>query len=247
MSRLKNILFLDIETVSQHPNFNELDERGQSLWKQKIGYLARQDEREWTTEDYARSYGDRAAIYAEFGKVIVISAGVIVERPNEPMVLRIKSFYGHDERVLLEEFAELLNTKFNNPAVHILCGHNVREFDVPWLCRRMTIHGIPLPALLDIHGKKPWEVRHIADTLELWKFGDYKHFTSLDLLAYILGIPSPKGDLDGSKVGVTYWKEEDLGKIRDYCELDVFTVAQVYLKLTGKEVLPGNNFIRADA
>lgn len=240
---LQHILFLDVETVSQQPELEKLDVRGQLLWQQKIGFMARRDEHEWSFDEYAKSYSERAAIYAEFGKVIVISAGIIVENENLDPTLRIKSFYGTDEKVILQKFANVLHKNFSDPNLHVLCGHNVREFDLPYLCRRFAVHGIPLPTLLNIAGKKPWEVKYVCDTLEQWKFGDHKNFTSLDLLAFTLGISSPKDALDGSKVGKTFWDENDLEKIRHYCEKDVETVAQVYLRLNNMEILTPEQII----
>lgn len=237
MTSLNHILFLDVETVSQHQAFDQLDARGKHLWQQKIGFLARRDDHEWAEEDYAMTYTDKAAIYAEFGKVIVISAGIIHQHDNSAPVLRIKSFYGHDEREVLSQFASILDKNFNDPNQHILCGHNIREFDVPYLCRRMTTHQIPLPVLFNITGKKPWEVKYIADTLELWKFGDHKNYTSLDLLSHTLGIASPKDEMDGSMVGKYYWEQQALDEIKKYCEKDVVTVAQVYLRLNNLPLL----------
>lgn len=230
MTPLHHILFLDVETVAQHPEFNQLDSRGRSLWQQKIGFMARRDDHAWQDEEYAQSYKDKAAIYAEFGKVIVISAGIIHQGDGGP-TLRIKSFYGHDEREVLMQFAAVLEKNFHDPNQHILCGHNIREFDIPYLCRRMAASQIPLPTLFNITGKKPWEVKYIADTLELWKFGDHKNYTSLDLLSHTLGLPSPKDEMDGSMVGHYYWEKGALEEIKKYCEKDVVTVAQVYLRL----------------
>lgn len=236
MTSLNHILFLDVETVSQHPTFDLLEERTRSLWQQKIGFMARRDDHEWQEADYAQTYVDKAAIYAEFGKVIVISAGIIHQQENVP-ALRIKSFYGHDEAEVLMQFASVLDRNFNDPNLHILCGHNIREFDIPYLCRRMTAHQIPLPVLFNITGKKPWEVKYIADTLELWKFGDHKNYTSLDLLSHTLGIASPKDEMDGSLVGKYYWEQQALEEIKKYCEKDVVTVAQVYLRLLNLPLL----------
>ncbi len=236
MNDLQNILFLDIETVSHHPDYRTLDPQGQRHWQHKTRFIAKRDDHEWTEEDFANSYSERAAIYAEFGKVIVISAGIISQTPDGP-TLRIKSFYGQDEKQVLTDFVHVLEKKFNNPNSHKLCGHNIREFDIPYLCRRMTIHQIPLPSLFNIAGKKPWEVKYLVDTLEMWKFGDYKNFTSLDLLTYTLDIPSPKNDMDGAKVGHAFWREDKLEDIRKYCERDVLAVAQVYFRLHNKVLL----------
>ncbi len=237
MASMQHILFLDVETVSQFPSFDGLDERGQQLWKQKIAFMARRDDHDWTVEDFAKSYHEKAAIYAEFGKVIVISAGIITHADDGSPTLRMKSFYGHDEKEVLESFSAVLRKNFNDPNMSVLCGHNIREFDIPYLCRRMTIHNLELPTLFNISGKKPWEVKCMCDTLELWKYGDHKNYTSLDLLSYSLGIPSPKENLDGSKVGQCYWEENDLEKIKQYCERDVVTVAQVYLRLQNQKLL----------
>jgi predicted PolB exonuclease-like 3'-5' exonuclease len=243
MSYLQHLLFLDIETVSQHRHFDALDDRGRKLWQQKIGYMARRDDHVWEDEEFAQSYTDKAAIYAEFGKVIVISAGIIGQADASGPALRIKSFYGHDEKEILMQFSHVLEKNFNDPNLHVLCGHNIREFDIPYLCRRMTINQVPLPGLFNITGKKPWEVKYIADTLELWKYGDHKNYTSLDLLAYTLGIPSPKEGLDGSKVGHAYWHDDQLEQIRAYCERDVVTVAQVYLRLNQLPLLEDHQVV----
>ncbi len=243
MTSLQHILFLDVETVSQQSGFEELNDQGQKLWKQKISYMARRDDREWVTEDYAQSYKERAAIFAEFGKVIVISAGIITLADDSIQTLRIKSFYGDDEKEVLQSFAAILQKNFHDPNLHILCGHNIREFDLPYLCRRFAVHAINLPPLLHIAGKKPWEIKYLADTLELWKFGDHKNFSSLDLLAFTLGIDSPKENLDGSKVGYTYWIEKDIEKIKEYCERDVVTVAQVYLRLQNQPILSESQIV----
>ncbi len=236
MQPLHHILFLDVETVSQYSVFDQMDPRGKSLWQQKIGFMARRDDHAWEDQDYAQSYQEKAAIYAEFGKVIVISAGIIHQGETGP-TLRIKSFYGDDEHEVLTEFAGVLEKNFHDPNQHILCGHNIREFDIPYLCRRMTATQIPLPTLFNITGKKPWEVKYIADTLELWKFGDHKNYTSLDLLSHTLGIPSPKDEMDGSMVGHFYWEQHALEEIKKYCEKDVVTVAQVYLRLLNLPLL----------
>ena len=182
----------------------------------------------------ADSLYPRAGIYAEFGKIICISVGYLVQEGTAHH-LRKKSFYGDDERVLLEEFAELLNKHFSKPDSR-LCAHNGKEFDFPWLSRRMIINNIPLPAILDTAGRKPWEVNHL-DTMEMWKFGDYKSYTPLNLLTYILGIPSPKDDIDGSQVYSVYYHERDLPRIVKYCEKDVEALVKVFLRLKGVGVV----------
>lgn len=221
---LSNILFLDIETVPAFPSFSEAPEELQALWERKALQLKKADE---TPSDLYH----RAGIYAEFGKIICISCGMFTSDGR----FRIKSFYGHDEHELLTEFAALCNRSFYKTDRY-LCAHNGKEFDFPYLSRRMLINGIPLPAILNTPGKKPWEVNHL-DTQELWKFGDYKSFTSLNLLATIFGIPTPKDDIDGSKVWEVYWMEHNLPRIVTYCQKDTLTVAQIFLRFRGEPLL----------
>ena len=106
----------------------------------------------------------------------------------------------------------------------------------------MVIHGIELPRVLNLFGKKPWEVPHL-DTLQLWKFGDFKHYTSLSLLTEILGIPSPKDDIDGSDVAQVYYKEKNLARIVRYCEKDVLSLAQVILRFLSKPLLKEDQIV----
>jgi DNA polymerase elongation subunit (family B) len=242
--QLDQVLFLDIETVSGEPHFSGLPVEMQGFWQQKGGRFARYEGHDWTDDVASAIYERKAAIFAEFGRVIVISAGFIYQG-EAGLAMKIKSFAHRDERSLLLEFKELLESHFHDPNVHYLCGHNIREFDVPYLCRRMVIHGIELPGILDVTGKKPWETQHFIDTMELWKFGDYKSFTSLALLAHILGVPTPKDDIDGSDVGRVYWEEHDLDRICIYCEKDVATVAQI-LKFRGLPLIPYARIMTVD-
>jgi uncharacterized protein YprB with RNaseH-like and TPR domain len=223
--RLENVLFLDIETVPAAPGFEELPDKMKKLWEKKAEHLKRND-----PEITADQLYERAGIYAEFGKIICISCGLVNGKE-----FRMKSFYGDDERILLEEFAQMLNKHYDTDR-YLLCAHNGKEFDFPYIARRMLINGIKLPHILDTAGKKPWEVRHL-DTLELWKFGDYKHYTTLELLASIFDIPTPKDDIDGSMVGYVYWKEKDLDRIVTYCQKDVITVAQLLNRYMGHPLI----------
>ena len=221
---MEHILFLDIETVSTVEFYEQLDVRMQQLWAKKVEKL------KLTEEQSPEQYYKNAGIYAEFGKVICISVAYL--KHNE---LRIKSFYDKDEKTLLQNFADLLHKHFSKNH-HRLCAHNGKEFDFPYLCRRMLINGVPIPDILNVSGKKPWETRFL-DTLELWKFGDYKHYTSLDLLAAIFDIPSPKENEDGSMIYELYWQQNDYQRIKSYCEKDVLTVVQLFLRYQGKELL----------
>jgi predicted PolB exonuclease-like 3'-5' exonuclease len=223
---LNHILFLDIETVPEEAHFHSLDDEMKTLWEHKTQYQRKDD---FSPEEFY----DRAGIWAEFGKIVCVSVGYFVVK-GDIRNFRVTSFFG-DEKKILRDFNNLLNNHFNQ-AQHILCGHNAKEFDIPFLARRMIINQIPIPNKLNLFGKKPWEIPHL-DTLELWKFGDYKHFTSLKLMCKILGIPSSKGDIDGSQVGHVYYIEKDIDRIVTYCEKDTIAVAQIFLRLRREDLL----------
>jgi hypothetical protein len=222
---LENILFLDIETVPSFPDFEQLPAKFQELWKKKAARLNYGDEERTPAELYPQ-----AGIYAEFGKIVCVSCGFM-----NGSEFRIKSFYGDEEKILLEELAQMLVRYYNHPD-SLLCAHNGKEFDFPYIARRMLINGIALPPILDLAGKKPWEVK-LLDTLELWKFGDYKHYTSLELLAAIFNIPTPKDDINGSDVARVYWEEKDLERIVTYCQKDVLTTLQLFRRYQGLPLL----------
>ena len=230
--KIKNVLFLDIETVPCSPKFKDLDVTFQTLWTEKTAW---QRKEEYTPAEF---YKLKAGVMAEFAKIICISVGYLFINKGENN-FRIKSFYGDDEKQIITDFNELLNSQFNKKQ-HQLCAHNGKEFDFPFIARRTLINGIKLPALLDIAGKKPWEVNHL-DTMELWKFGDYKHYTSIKLLAALFNIPTPKDDIDGSQVAGVYWKDKNLERIKKYCQKDTLTVAQLLLKYKGEELISENN------
>ena len=224
--KLDHILFLDIETVPEHEHYHTLDAELQGLWETKTQYQ-RKDEIDPET------FYERAGIWAEFGKIVCISVGYFTLKADIRN-FRVTSFFGEEKKILLD-FANLLNNRFGQ-AQHLLCGHNAKEFDIPFIARRMIIHQVALPAKLNLFGKKLWEIPHL-DTLELWKFGDYKHFTSLKLLTKILGIPSPKGDIDGSQVAQVYYVEKDIDRIVTYCEKDTIAVAQLFLRFRREDLL----------
>jgi DNA polymerase elongation subunit (family B) len=228
---IRDIIFLDIETVPQVAIFDELPVKLQELWDKKS--------LQFRSDDQTASQAfERAGIYAEFGKIVCISVGVFTKE-KDPFGFRLKSYFGKDEKTILESFAGML-TKYSEGRNLFLCAHNGKEFDFPYIARRMLINGISLPILLDNAGKRPWEIKHL-DTMELWKFGDYKHYTSLDLLTTIFGIPSPKGDMDGSKVGKVYWEEGDVERIAKYCQNDVLAIAQLMLRYKGMPLIPEEN------
>ncbi len=228
---IPNVLFLDIETVSGKKEYSALSDRMQKLWKKKCRVVLRRPVGELLSdEEISETYADRAGIFAEFGKIVCISVGYWNNRSKE---FRTKSFYGDDERLLLEEFSVILDKHFNNPQQHFICGHNIKEFDIPYTCRRLIINGMSLPSMIRVDGKKPWELTHFLDTMTVWKFGDFKNYTSLDLLAAVFDVDTPKDDIDGSMVGRVYYEEGDLKRIARYCEKDVVTVARVLQCMKG--------------
>jgi 3'-5' exonuclease len=227
---LEKVLFLDIETVPMVSDFDLLPDIFKKQWVRKAERIKQEE------NDTPDKLFNRAGIYAEFGKIICISVGYLNSKE-----FRIKSFYGDDEYELLKEFADMLSRHYN-PKDHLLCAHNGKEFDYPFIARRMLINGLRLPDIINIAGKKPWEVSHL-DTMELWKFGDYKNYTSLDLLATIFGIPTPKDDIDGSMVAEVYYNEKNLDRIVRYCQRDTLTVAQLMLCYTGKPMIKEENII----
>jgi len=227
---IENILFLDIETVPMMADYNQLPDNFKNHWNKKSEQLIRYDQTLTEDQKLPQKMFERAGIYAEFGKIICISTGIVKNQ-----TLWIKSYSSDNEVQLLTEFAGMLN-KANEKRIQYLCAHNGKEFDYPYLIRRMLINNIPVPSMLDISGKKPWEVNHF-DTMELWKFGDYKNFTSLDLLSTIFSLPSPKDDINGSDVGRVYWIDKDLPRITQYCQKDVVTIVNLFLKFQGKPII----------
>ena len=223
----ENILFLDIETVPEVENYSDLSEEKQELFDLKTQY---QRKDEITPSEFY----ERAGIWAEFGKIVCISVGFFSNFNSTSRAFRVTSFFGEEVKIL-NDFKNLLKNHFNKPQ-HLLCGHNGKEFDFPYIARRMIIHQIALPEKLNLFGKKPWEIPHL-DTMELWKFGDYKHYTSLKLLTSILKIPSPKDDISGSEVGEVYYKEENIDRIVRYCEKDTVAVAQLLLRFNNEPLM----------
>jgi 3'-5' exonuclease len=224
---LRDIIFIDIETVPQYTSFQVMPERFQQFWDKKSSYFRKED------QDAGQAY-ERAGIYSEFGKIICISAGVFTKE-KQPQGFRIKSYFDSEEKDVLTGFSSMLEKYLDGRNIY-LCAHNGKEFDFPYISRRMLVNGLKLPAILDMSGKKPWEIKHL-DTMELWKFGDYKHYTSLDLLTAIFNIPSPKNDMDGSMVAKVYWEDKNIERIAEYCQNDVLAIAQLMLRYKGMELL----------
>ena len=222
-----NILFLDIETAPLVYKYSELQEPFKKLWDLKYQY---------NKEVSAEQQYSKAGIFAEFAKVICICVGYFNGKE-----FRLKSFYGHDEKILLNDFKEMLEKHYDKKEDR-LCAHNGKEFDFPFLCRRFLINGIGLPAILDLQNKKPWDVPHL-DTMEMWKFGDYKNYTSLNLLAAVFGIPTPKDDIDGSQVSRVYYEEKNLERIKTYCQKDVVTLAKLYLKMKAEQAFKDEQIV----
>ncbi len=228
MEEFKHVLFIDIETVPCEADYSDLSEGLQKEWKRKAKFIKADNDAD---TDPAALFADKAGVYSEFAKVVCIGFGSLHKHENSWQI-RLKSLTNDNEKVLLRDFCDMLERFANYHPDFRFCGHNIKEFDIPFLCRRLIINAMPLPASMQLSARKPWEVSHL-DTLELWRFGDYKHYTSLVLLAEVLGIPSPKDDLDGSMVAPVFWKEKNLPRIAKYCLQDVLTTAKVFLKLKG--------------
>jgi 3'-5' exonuclease len=235
MIKPENLLLIDIETVPLYKNYQQLNEKLQRLWDKKSLTLDKDN------LNTAATFSEKAGIYAEFGKIVCIGLGYFV-KTNTHYSLKVKTLAGHDEKKLLEDFRQVCNKFFKHPEKQF-CGHNIREFDIPYICRRLFINQIRLPEILmDLQNKKPWE-NPMLDTLQFWKFGEYKNFTSVDLLSTILDIESPKDDIDGSEVANVYWKENDLDRIVRYCNKDVVTVAQILMRLNAMPLLNENEIV----
>lgn len=226
--QFEKILFLDIETVPQAYQFEQLDEKSKALFETKNRFQISPE------KSIEQIFEERGGILAEFGKIVCISVGMLHEG-SQGKSIRLKSYYHDDEETLLKQFKRLLDDHYNTQ-YHVLCGHNSKEFDIPYICRRMLINGIALPSILQIAGKKPWEINHI-DTMELWKFGDYKSYTSLSLLCHVMNIPTPKDDISGADVARVYYEENDLQRIMVYCEKDVVALIQLFLRLQGEPLV----------
>lgn len=225
--KLENILFIDIETVPIQYSYKELNQSEKELWDKKWFYIK---------DSTAEEHYSKAGIYAEFAKVICIGLGFISEGK-----FRTKTISGDNEKEILSEFSKLLHEYFNTKE-NYLCAHNGKEFDYPFLCRRMLVNKMPLPKIMQLQGLKPWEVKHL-DTMEMWRFGDVKNFTSLNLLAHIFNIPSPKDDIDGSQIAKVYYEDKNIERIKSYCIKDVITLARIYQSLKGLDVIKDNDII----
>lgn len=230
---IEDVLFIDIETIPIAPEYNGLNEKWKQLWEHKI-------QNQINADEPAEVLYDRAGIYAEFGRIICISAGYVWQKNGE-YFFRVKSFFDDDEKILIKNFFLALDA-FSQRGKRRLCAHNGQEFDFPYISRRALVNNLTLPKMLDISGSKPWEIKdQLIDTLQLWKFGDYKHYTSLSLLCELFNIPTPKDDIDGSQVARIYWEEKDLTRIVRYCEKDTLAVANLLLKYKGDKIIPIEN------
>jgi len=233
---IKNTLVIDIETVSATDSYNDLDSRLKKQWDRKASLIKNEDN--LTSEEL---FFERAGIFAEFGQVICIAVGLFIKRKSGQLGLRIKAFSSKDEKKVLTQFKELIDAKLDADNL-ILCAHNGKEFDFPYLCRRYLVNEIKIPAALQISGKKPWEIKHV-DTMEMWKFGDRKNYTSLDLLAALFGIESSKSTIDGTMVNKVYYQDKDLNQIIEYCKQDVLVTANLFLKLNMMPVIRDGNVV----
>jgi 3'-5' exonuclease len=226
---LENLILIDIETVPQHPDFDLLNDEWKQLWQEKT----QRSLPDFTSP--AEFYPQRAGVMAEFAKIICISMGYFTKQ-GTVLQLRLKSFYGDDEKKLLQDFINTVNQMEAKNNKWNFAGHNIKEFDIPFICRRLLVNSLPIPAYLDFQNMKPWDT-NMVDTFQYWRFGDYKNYTSLKLLAAAMGVPSPKDDIDGSMVADVYWKEKNLDRIVTYCQKDVVTTGNIILRFKNMELL----------
>lgn len=233
---LERIIYLDVETVPSVAHYDKLNKGMQIAWDKKCRFIDKENA-EKSPSDKFKEY---AGIYSEFGKIVCISMGIATKKDDE-WFIRLKSYYGDNESTILEDVAEVLQKSLSSKKFDYICGHNIKEFDIPYICRRMMVNGLSLPDCLQMAGKKPWELDHLLDSLSLWKFGDYKHYTSLDLLMNLFEIPSPKDDIDGSDVGKVYWDENDCSRIMKYCEKDVLAVINLFFRWNGLDLVDKKN------
>lgn len=233
--KLDNLLLIDIETVPQQPGFELLSDDWKQLWEEKT----QRSLPDFTTA--AEFYPQRAGVMAEFAKIVCISIGYFTKQDNA-LQLRLKSFYADDEKKLLQDFIGTVNQMEAKNNKWSFAGHNIKEFDIPFICRRLLINGLPIPAYLDFQNMKPWDTNMI-DTFQYWRFGDYKNYTSLKLLAAALGVPSPKDDIDGSMVADVYWKEKNIERIATYCQKDVVTTGNIILRFKNMELIKEENVV----
>ncbi len=241
---LTNVLFIDIETVCGERDLTKMKPSLLGAWQIKASQLLKIKPDELKEEESNQLFKDKAAFYAEFGKIICISVGLIIRKGKESdLSVKLNSYYGDDEAALLRAFSEMMSQYFNDPNKHYICGHNIKEFDIPFICRRMVINGLDLPNLLSIQGRKPWETAYLLDTMTLWRFGAFKSYASLKLLTAVFDIPSPKDDIDGSEVGKVYWEDEELARIVKYCEKDVLAVIQLMMKFKRLSLFDKSNII----
>jgi predicted PolB exonuclease-like 3'-5' exonuclease len=219
---LENLLLIDIETVPQQPSFELLSDDWKELWEEKT----QRSLPDFTTA--AEFYPQRAGVMAEFAKIVCISIGYFAKQ-GSVLQIRVKSFFGDDEKKLLQDFLTTVNQMESKNNKWSFAGHNIKEFDIPFICRRLLINSLHIPGYLDFQNMKPWDT-NMVDTFQYWRFGDYKNYTSLKLLAAALGVPSPKDDIDGSMVADVYWKEKNLQRIATYCQKDVVTTGNIILR-----------------
>lgn len=222
----RNFLFMDIETARIQDKLTTNTELFKS-WEYK-----RRKEGETLVKDLKKSFEHKAALYAEFGKVVCISIGKIVDEK-----LVVQSYYGDDEKEVLEKIKKVLTAFYKKFPDLMLCGHSIIGFDIPFLMRRMIINGIQVPSFLDLTTSKPWTLSDdIVDIAQIWKTTGF-YGASLVNMSHAMGLPSPKEDIDGSMVSDTYYREKDgLKRIVKYCEQDVFATVNIVQKLYLSEI-----------
>jgi len=223
---IESIIFLDIETVSLFPNLLLADDATKKEWARKI----MKTNPTITPALLDDTYKEQAALHPEFSFITCISVGMV-----KGGKVYIKNIFGfdHDEERTLEIFCETMQ-KIIEKMERLqpkLCAHFGKGFDYPFISKRMLVHGMTIPNILDSYGKKPWEITNL-DTHEIWKMGGFNS-ASLSAIAHAFGIPSPKDDIDGSQVGHVYWVDSKIDRIATYCAKDVFALINIFRCMQG--------------
>ncbi len=235
--RLENLIFIDIETVKEHEGFSGLDDVSADLWRKKSSFFK---VAEGSVEEDL--YEEKAGLYAEFAKVVCISVAFMVKNGEGKYDLRLKSFYGEEESFILKDFKELLDKYYKN-SKYIFCGHNIKDFDLPFLMRRMLINQIRLPLKFNINNFKFYQPMAV-DTFQIWKFGDHRNYTSLKLMQKALKIDFPEySEIDGNDIDQLYWKDKNMDSIIEHCQNDVISVAQLMLRFKSFDLLEEYNVL----
>ncbi len=240
VSELKQMVFIDIETIRGKKTYNDVITENPALddyWQTKHTQIREKEPLSYGhIEDSAEMYEKMAALYPEWGQIVCISIGQIkFDEDGNPIKFTTKSFSGLYEKILLEEFNETASKIMSKYPRMQWVGHNIKGFDMPYIIKRSLINGVRVPNVFHLQKQKPWESQ-LIDTNDVWKFNGWNG-ARLGLLTEILNIPSPKQDMDGKMVSDVFWEDGDLNRISEYCEMDINATANVMLRISGMDII----------